>query len=296
MNTKQMQYAVQLSETGSFSALADKLKITQPALSKQILSLEKELGVELFDRTKNPIVPTAAGAHFVRQAKKLLYSQSQLLRSMEQFRTGEKSHLTIGATPFRSAYLLPGLLQKLRTEFPGVQITVVEEGSALVRKDAVDGRFDLAIVNLPVDEAALEAHPIEPDSLAAVIPTELLPEQLRDAEETDFSALAHLPFVVVSAGQEMRILFENLCASNDVQPEIAAQVVGLTTAWDMACAGVGATLLPLQFLQTRSSHRVTVIPLAGDSRLRHLAVVTKRGQYLSPCAQAAIALLTHKAP
>ena len=80
MNSRQMQYAVLLAETGSFSQLAENLQITQPALSKQILALEKELGVQLFDRSTTPLTVTPAGAHFVAQAKDLLYQEKQLER------------------------------------------------------------------------------------------------------------------------------------------------------------------------------------------------------------------------
>ena len=82
MNTKQMHYAVLLAENGSFSQLAEKLNISQPALSKQILALEKELGVALFDRSTVPVMPTAAGALFSKEAKEILSRQKQLLRSM----------------------------------------------------------------------------------------------------------------------------------------------------------------------------------------------------------------------
>lgn len=293
MNSRQLQYAVLLSETGSFSQLAQKLNITQPALSKQILSLEKELGLQLFDRNVNPITPTAAGAYFVREAKELLYKQDQLLRSMEQFRQGEKGQLIIGATPFRSAYLLPGMVKQLREKFPGIQVKLVEKGSELLRQDAADGKFDFAVINLPVDEAALEVTPMEQDRLVLVVPEAMAKGDLEKATKIDFSQCAKLPFVVVGQGQEMRTLFDKLCLRTGVIPNIAAEVVGLTTAWEMTCTGAAATLLPLQFVERSHAHQpLKIIALANDVSLRQPAVVVKRGQYLSPYAQYAISLLT----
>lgn len=288
MNSRQMQYAVLLAETGSFSQLAENLQITQPALSKQILALEKELGVQLFDRSTTPLTVTPAGAHFVAQAKDLLYQEKQLEKSMEQYKCGELGRLTIGATPFRSTYLLPDMVKTLREKFPGIQVKIVEKGSALLRKDAADGKFDFAVVNLPVDEAVLDATPMEADQLVLVVP-ESLPAP---KDSADFAQCADLPFVVVSPGQEMRSLFDKLCRSTDTHPAIAAEVVSLTTAWEMACRGVGATLLPLQFVRRYAPQGLRIISLKDKVSLRQPAIVVKRGQYLSAYAKYAISLLT----
>ena len=295
MNAKQMQYAVLLSESESFSQLAEKLNITQPALSKQILALEKELDVQLFKRNASPLTLTPAGEHFVHQAKLLLYQQDQLERSMEQFRTGEVGQLVIGATPFRCTYLLPDILRKVREAFPGVQVKVVETGSDTLRKEVADGKFDFAVVNLPVDEDLLDATPIEPDRLVLVIEDGLLQQypNLQNLDATDLRGCEDLPFVVVGPGQEMRQLFHKLCQRSHISPNIAAEVVSLTTAWEMACAGIGATLLPLQFVCRNGSHpNIHTISLRSKVSMRQPAVVVKKGQYLSPCAKYAISLLT----
>ncbi len=295
MNSRQLQYAVLLAEAGNFSQVAEKLNITQPALSKQILALEKELGTRLFNRNSTPVALTAAGEHFIREAKELLYKEDQLVRSMGQFKSGDKGQLVIGITPFRSAYLIPQVVKKVRQKFPGIQVKLVEEGSDLLRKDVADGKFDFAVINLPVDEALLDTKPIEPDRLVLVLPNELEKNTpaLRDQAQVDFKDCARIPFVVVSANQEMRILFEKLCVTAGVRPEIAAEVVGLTTAWEMACSGVAATLLPLQFVRSELYDRqVTVIELKNDVSLRQPAVVVKHGQYLSRPAAYAIELLT----
>ena len=90
MNRKQLQYVIELSEDLNFSVVAEKLGITQPALSKQILSLEKELDVKLFDRSSIPLTLTPAGERFVADAKELIFREEQLKRSMEDFKNEKK--------------------------------------------------------------------------------------------------------------------------------------------------------------------------------------------------------------
>ena len=294
LNLRQLQYAVLLSQEGSFSALAQKLNITQPALSKQILTLEKTLGIQLFDRNSNPLTLTAAGEHFIKEAKELLFREDKLMRSMEQFRQGEKGRLVIGITPFRSAYLIPKIVKKVRERFPGVQVRLVEQGSELLRKNAADGKFDLAVVNMPVDESALDVTLIEPDRLVLVLRREMaekIPE-LQGKERIDFSLCKDLPFVVPGEGQEMRMLFEKLCDVANIHPEIAVEAVSLNTVWELACSGVGATLLPLQFVNSEiRGDKLVVVEIENNVYLRQPAVVIKRGQYVSAYARYALELL-----
>ena len=295
MNSRQLQYAVLLSQIGNFSQVAEKLNITQPALSKQILGLEKELGVQLFNRNSNPISLTGAGEHFIREAQEILYKEDQLIRSMEQFKNGDKGQLDIGTTPFRSSYLIPKIVKKIRSKYPGVKVRLHEAGTDVIRSAAAEGKFDFAVINLPVDESVFDISLIESDNMALVIPNDILKEypKLHNVREINFGLCKELPFVVVGPNKEMRQLFEKLCNINDFHHNIAAEVVGLNTAWEMASSGVGATVLPLQFVTGElSDEKVSVIKIKDADYLRQPAVITKKGQYMSEYARFAIELLT----
>ena len=290
MNTKQIQYALVLSEILNFSRAAEQLGISQPALSKQISHLEAELGIALFDRS--PLAVTPAGAYFLKEARELLYREDQLLHSLEEFKSGKRGKLVIGVSPFRCLYLMPPLVQKLRKRYPYVQIQLCENGSDQLRKDAAEGKYDLAVVNLPVDESALDVIPIEADTLMLAVPKALVDQLHVQNNCLSFNDCKDLPFVVLGQPQEMRRLFEQICTAEDVHPSIAAEVVGLASAWAMVRAGVGATLLPLQFVENFESQEVVLFPLSQTLRSRQPVIVTRRGQYLSEYAQYAIRLLT----
>ena len=295
MNTRQLQYAILLAEIGNFSQVAEKLNITQPALSKQISGLEKELGVQLFNRNSNPISLTIAGEYFIAEAKELIYKEDQLIRSMEKFKAGEQGSLDIGVTPFRSAYLMPKIAKEIRKRYPGVRIKLHEAGSEILRKEAAEGKYDFAVINLPVDESVFDIKAIEPDSMVLVVPNSIIDDypNLINVKEVEFKNCENLPFVVVGPNQEMRQLFDKLCATNNFRPNIAAEVVGLTTAWEMTCAGVAATVLPFQFVNCEyAGEKISIIKITDKTYLRQPAVVTKKGQYISEYAEYAINLLT----
>jgi len=297
MNTRQVQYAVELSKTLNISQAAERLGISQPALSKQILHLEQDLGIKLFDRATVPMTLTAAGEHFIREAQTLLYREDQLLRSLEAYKSGESGRLVIGATPFRSQYLIPPIARQVRERYTGVQIFLQEAGSDQLRQEAAEGKYDLAVVNLPVDETVLDVTLLETDTLVLAVPTNMavgLPASGWDNPVCiPLEDCADLSFVTVGGQQEMRHLFDDACTAARFTPHIAMEVVGLSTAWAMCRAGIGATLLPLQYVRhTGNDDRVSLYTLKRAVHSRQPAVVIRRGQYLSPYAAYALQLLT----
>ena len=294
MNSRQLQYAIQVSRTLNFSQAAEQLGISQPSLSKQILSLEAELGVKLFDREHSPLKLTPAGEYFIPRAKQMLYQEAQLYKAMTRFESGESGKLVIGVTPFRSLYLMPEVARKVKARFPGVQVVLHEAGSAQLKKEATEGRFDFAVINLPLDDALLDVTPLEPDTLVLAVP-KAMAASLEDSH-IRFAQANELPFVVLGKNQELRQLFDRLCLSAGFEPNIAAEVVGVTTAWAMARAGVGAALLPLQFVRSsRFEEDLALFPLADDAYSRQPAIVTRKDQYLSPYARYAMDLLLENA-
>lgn len=300
MNAKQLQYAIELSESGNFSKAAEKLNITQPALSKQILMLEKELGVRLFDRSCNPMRLTAAGERFIKEAKELVFKEKQIKTLMQSYSSGERGRLSIGLSPFRCLYLMPDFAKKFRERYPEVEISISDANSEVIRRDVADGKLDLAILNLPVDETLLEYKEIEADTLVLAVPNTMLSllgtENCEKLSNIDFGDCRNLPFVACEPAREMRSLFDGLCAKSEFTPKIAMEVVGITTAWTMAQAGIGATIVPLQFIggAAPSIDTVTLLRIKDNTYSRKPAIVTRRGRYLPEYAKYAIELLSEK--
>jgi DNA-binding transcriptional LysR family regulator len=290
MNSRQLQYAVFLSEIMNISQAAQLLGITQPALSKQILSLEKELDVTLFDRNESPLKLTPAGEYFVQNAKDILYREEELYRSMEAFRTGEKGRLVIGISPFKASYFLTDVIKKLHAHFPGLQIVLDEKNSAGLQKDTADGIVDFSILNLPVDDSTFDTFPLEEEKVVLVIPKEFskkLPSNSNS--QISFEDCKEIPFIALSKNQELRVLFDKLCKIENVSLNIATEVVGVTTAYNLACNGVGATLIPLKFAQvTGLDKNVSLYNLKKTGISRSPAIVVKKGRYISEYAKTAM--------
>ncbi len=292
MNFRQMNYIVVLAETLSFSSAAEKLGVSQPAISKQIISIEKELGITLFNRSTVPFTLTPAGEEIVKRSKEMLYSQSQLQSIADEFKKGNKGRLIIGISPFRATYFLNETILKLREKFKGLEIVLKETTSAELHKLAVDGKVDLAIINQPFDDTLLDVIPLKEEKLVLVVPKNIAQRLKRSQiEKPTLKSIEPFPFIALSKTQELRQMLNKLCANENANLNIVLEVNGITTAWNLAQTGVGATVVPMSFAENIKAKNVSLFPLETVDSVRKPAIVTKKGAYLTKYTAHAINLL-----
>ena len=217
---------------------------------------------------------------------------------MDGYKTGESGRLSIGVTHFQSLYLIPQLVKKLRDIFPQLQITLHECIAEQLLKRAMDGQFDLAIMNMPLDKSLFQFFPLQAEASVIAVPDNLLPLIPANAissgvrfDTLDLSACPDLPFVVLENGHELRCACEQLCSIAGIVPNIAAQANNVATAWALAMAGVGATLAPLQLVCDGITKDVTIFEPQQNASLCHPAVALRRGQYVSKYARCAVEIL-----
>ena len=292
MNFRQMHYVVILAETLNFSQAADKLGITQPALSKQIISIENELGITLFNRSSVPFTLTSAGEEIVAHSKEMLRKEAELKKIADDYKSGNKGRLVIGISPFRATYFLTDVIKTLQKHFSGLEIVLKETNSNELHKLAVEGKVDLAIINLPFDDTQLDVIPLHEEKLVLVVPQEL-DEQLksRGIANPTIKDVEKFPFITVSKSQELRRMFDRLCAMSEVKPQIAVEVNGIATVWALASSGIGIAVVPLNYAQRTKTKNVTLYELGTLDSIRRTTIVTQKGGHLTKYAAEAIRLI-----
>ena len=124
MDLKRMKHAIALADELSFARAADKLHLSQPALSRSIQTLEQELGMPLFDRDNRNVALTTVGIAFMEQARRLVYQMRSLERDMGLIRNSELGPLAFGAGPLPTAAFLPQLLRQMARERPALRLTI----------------------------------------------------------------------------------------------------------------------------------------------------------------------------
>ena len=122
----QLEYVLALSTYGSFVAAAEHCHVTQPTLSMQLKKLEEELGVLLFDRSRQPLMPTDVGAKVVQQARTALHEVQKIVEIIDEAKGVIKGELNIGIIPTLSAYLLPLFIGSFSRRYTGVHLHVLD--------------------------------------------------------------------------------------------------------------------------------------------------------------------------
>ena len=242
MDFRQIEYFVAVAEELHFGRAADRLQITQPALSKQIASLEKMLGVQLFFRTKRTVELTHAGQTFLQQASLLLHQKETAIQLTRRTGCGDIGHLSIGFTETATQTVLPMLLLNFLQRYPQVKIDMIELATEAQVTALNQDTIDLAFLHPPIDQRGLQVHPILEERFVAVLPPQ---HPLGRYETLPLEALAHEP-LLIHPRQEGPALYDGflqVCQTAGFQPQIVKESISLQTRLCLVAAGMGITFV-----------------------------------------------------
>ena len=169
MTFTQLAYIVAIDNSRHFARAASQCFITQPTLSMQVQKLEEELGLKIFDRTKQPVVPTEAGAAILEQARKILGEKSMIEEIVQQKKGVITGLLKVGIIPTLAPYLLPLFIQKFIRKYPLVKLTVTELTTELIITKLKEGKIDVGILVTPLDEQGIKEQPLFYEEMVAYV-------------------------------------------------------------------------------------------------------------------------------
>jgi DNA-binding transcriptional LysR family regulator len=242
MNIDHLKTFREIVRLGSFSEVAKKLAISQPAVSFQIQKLEQELGIRLIDRTQRAITLTAAGRRLLRFAEAVGAEREHLLHDLEQMREAISGDLLIAASTIPGEFLLPRLLAEFKQRHPAVKIQVDVSDSLTVISRIRDNTYevgfcgiapeghDLAFFKIASDEIVLIVSPEHPFARKEeVSPDELEGEPLISREATSGTQRS-LESLLLKAGLNIRKWVPNLVLGSS-QAVVSAVAAGAGIAF-----------------------------------------------------------------
>lgn len=158
MTFTQLEYIIAIDTWRHFATAASKCFVTQPTLSMQVQKLEGELGVKLFDRSKQPVIATDAGAAIIDQARKIIGEKNVINEIIQQKKGVLTGELRIGIIPTLAPYLLPLFVQSFNKKYPGVKLIVKEMMTEFIISQLREGRIDMGILVTPLQEKGIKEH------------------------------------------------------------------------------------------------------------------------------------------
>lgn len=169
MTLVQLEYIVAVDTWRHFATAAENCFVTQPTLSMQIQKLEDEIGLKLFDRSKQPVVPTEAGRAIIEHARKILHERNRLLEIVEMTKGRLTGELRIGIIPTLAPYLLPLFVQPFTKKYPNVRLVVHELMTELIIDRLREGKIDAGILVTPLQEQGISEQVLFYEELMAYV-------------------------------------------------------------------------------------------------------------------------------
>jgi LysR family hydrogen peroxide-inducible transcriptional activator len=244
MTITQLEYIVAIDTHRHFAAAAGKCFVTQPTLSMQIQKLEDELNIKLFDRSKQPVVPTDIGGIVIQQARKILHEVEVMHQLINEQKGTVSGALRVGIIPTLAPYLLPLFLQQFLTDFPDVHIKVKEMTTEVILDDLKNGKIDVGLLVTPLEDPNIQEHPLFNEELVAYVSKKNLAykKQYVLPQDIDIKELW-----ILEEGHCLRSQMINLCALKKEQLQDSHfdyEAGSIETLRKMVEQNSGITILP----------------------------------------------------
>ncbi|WP_218602188.1 LysR family transcriptional regulator [Pseudonocardia abyssalis] len=283
MRFRRLLYFVTVADELSFTRAAERLHMAQPPLSQQIALLEKDLGAELFDRSRRAVRLTAAGEALLPEARRLLADLDDTARLVRRVAAGSVGRLTVGFVPSAINGALSDLLRDFRAGHPDVELTLRERDPDALLRAVRDRSLDLAVLYLPDAEPDLAHRWLGSEELVLALP-EHHPAAARS--RVALTDVADEPFVLPEQHDVPGLLaaVDAAFADAGVTPRVAQRGVWLMqTVLGLVAAGIGLAVVPSS---VAALGRVGVVlrPLDGPTHRVDLAAVWRPDDTSAPLA------------
>jgi len=255
---RQVQYFLAIVETGSFSAAAENQYISQSSLSKKIIALEKELGITLFDRSKQKISLTDAGKAFLEHARKLDGAHKAMSIELNEYKSTVDT-LFIATIPVIAQYGITTHIAQFRDLHPDIKFNLQEIDGLNILTALAERQFDLAITRHNyLDHNQFTGLEIFKDKLVAVVS-----KRNRYSERASISLreLSNDNFIVFDKVTELHKLIMDECKKAGFEPTIFYSSHGKVSVFSLVGANIGLALMPVKIFEYHQNPDVLAIPL-----------------------------------
>jgi LysR family hydrogen peroxide-inducible transcriptional activator len=208
MTLTQLEYIVAVERLKSFQKAADACFVTQPTLSQQVQKIENLLGVMIFDRSKQPAVPTPMGEKIIAQARTILQEANKIKSMISEEQFSVTGVLRLGIIPTLAPFLLPRFIRKMNKNFPGVDFEISEVPTELLVKGLREDRLDVGLLVTPLHHEDLIEKPVYYEPLFIYTSPD---HRLNELKKINEKELSQSDVYLLSEGHCFRDQVLNLC-------------------------------------------------------------------------------------
>lgn len=281
INIKHLKAYIAVASELHFTRAADKICLTQPALSSLIQQLEHELGVSLISRHTRQVELTEAGKEFKLTAEKLVTDFEQALYDVRTYKSMRRGRLSIAALPSVCSSILPSVLAKFNSEYPDIKINIMDCTGQEILDALNDKRVDFAISYTQSDKE-LEAMPLMKDALMVVCHRKHV---FAAQKEVSWLQLVDERVIAMEKGTTIRTLIDSNALAKDIKLDIILEPRMMPTALAYTEAGIGISILPSSGVSQNLSRDLLMLPLVEPRIERGIAILRRRDRAITPAAK-----------
>src|ERR1700739_1550954 len=241
LENRHLRYFIEVARSLHVRRAAERLHIAQPALTQNMQQLESELGVKLFHRESRHLRLTEAGQIFLPEGEQSLRQFDHAQKTAQRAPRGEVGKLVLGFQSTAGLTVVPNLLQNFRTEFPDVEVTLIESGTTAQKLAFRSGETNIGLMSARPD-AGFAYRELEPESLVVALPED---HPLAGKESVALAELTQrfLTLPSNSAAEVWHHAVMTECADAGFQPKKVQEIATAQTALGLVCARLGVSVL-----------------------------------------------------
>ena len=300
-----MEYVYAVYKEKSFSKAAEKLFISQPSLSANVKREEQSVGYPIFDRSTKPLGLTEPGKKYIETVEKILAMQEEFSEYVDDLGDLKTGKLVLGGSSLYSSWVIPPLMGEFSKKYPQVQLELLEETTANLRRMLQNGEVDFLLDNCELEEEIFERRLYRKEYLLLAVPRyltinqglemfQIAPESIRNLsflEEKipaiDLSLFSDESFILLKPENDTRIRAMELCKEHDFLPNIVFELDQQMTSYNITCSGMGISFISNTLIsKVPEATEVVYYKLSGERACRNLYFYWKRNSYFSKVMQA----------
>jgi DNA-binding transcriptional LysR family regulator len=283
VDVRQLKALVTVAETGSVTRAAELLHLVQPAVTRQIRALEHELGVPLFERTRQGMRLTAAGGALTERARRALAELDRARAELAPPPGRVTGLVSVGLLESIADLLAQPLVAAVLRDYPGIELRVLTAYSGHLQRWLDDGDLDLSLLYNLTSTPSLNVRTLVREKLWAVAPAA---EGLSAGQPVSVASVATRPMVMPAPGHALRVLIDRAVAQAQVDLDITVQTNSMTLQKQLVQSGHGWTILPGAGIAVDvASGALSAAPLTAPEVYRSIAIGTPRAGPVTPAAR-----------
>lgn len=279
MDFKQLENTLKISESDSINKASLDLYISQSALNQQLLHLEDELGVKLFQRSKSGVFPTETGKVFLNYASKILAIKKELIAVMNDYSSHKTGTIKVGLPTVRGYEMFTNIFPKFYSQYPDIKLEPMELSVKRQIQLISQGKLDMAFMTLTEDDQSEDEYlPIMEEEIFLAIPSAHPLSHKLESDEVDLRFFEQEKFVLIYKDSTLRKLTDRLFQKCMFMPDVLLETSNHQTISNIVSNGYACAIVPKLYISDHT--KVRFFHITGHPSWR-LCAAYKKGAYLS---------------